>query len=719
MKLNYFSLNTTLLGLSRLNNNVVKRRNTTVIPPFPSRPEGLIGQYKPYLNSNDSPTRSTLKDYSGLGNDIILYNFLYALGSGYGLYKADLNAGKTYNNTSGTDVQILERTSSKLIIKEIKITSRGCIYTYNSTSDGSLSPTNRECPSYKVKISNLPENTLEYQYISEDGLQRLNLKLHEGINVLPKSYAYIGNRPYIAHGFNILSTAQTGECNIIIEQIPDYPGALVSDGVDDYGLCENFPILTKENGYTIVAIRNHIGILDDHTKVFLSKITNSKGSCISFEYNNISENKLNTITFGNASSWVNYEEGFSFQTSKKYNNSVIRQGDVIDENNVLYLLSNNLKHFFRTAFYALEIYDHDLTDEETQSVKEAMYNEYLTATNSLQNHIIADYECYDKTNEDEDRDILKDLSGNGHDIQLYNFGFAEGSGYGKYAQNFNDWINNNLANIIMSKSYNKVRLDINSSEIGAYVAYITKINYNNASTYKVFCKSDLQDVKLEFGYNTGNQIELNINGITEIPMQTESSELYIVNSNRQVGYIELEIIPEYQGALVSDGVDDYGLCENFPILNKEDGYTILTIRKHITFPFAANTGFISKRDMRISIDIGTVFEKWGNTSTPESTCSFGLGTAVDIDNEKLFSYQTSNIYNGQSILVGSQEDNPCLILFGSTINESGKVVGFSNSALYAFKILNKDCTTEEIKFLAKQMIARHKEKTGETITLNI
>lgn len=113
MKLNYFSLNTTLLGLSRLNNNVVKRRNTTVIPPFPSRPEGLIGQYKPYLNSNDSPTRSTLKDYSGLGNDIILYNFLYALGSGYGLYKADLNAGKTYNNTSGTDVQILERTSSK------------------------------------------------------------------------------------------------------------------------------------------------------------------------------------------------------------------------------------------------------------------------------------------------------------------------------------------------------------------------------------------------------------------------------------------------------------------------------------------------------------------------------------------------------------------------------------------------------------------------------
>ena len=49
-----------------------------------NRPSGLIGQYKPYLNSNDSPTRDILKDYSGQGHDIQLYNFEYALQSGYG-----------------------------------------------------------------------------------------------------------------------------------------------------------------------------------------------------------------------------------------------------------------------------------------------------------------------------------------------------------------------------------------------------------------------------------------------------------------------------------------------------------------------------------------------------------------------------------------------------------------------------------------------------------
>jgi hypothetical protein len=35
-----------------------------------------------------------------------------------------------------------------------------------------------------------------------------------------------------------------------------------------------------------------------------------------------------------------------------------------------------------------------------------------------------------KTNDDPDRAILKDLSGNGNDMRLLNFGFAEGSGYG-------------------------------------------------------------------------------------------------------------------------------------------------------------------------------------------------------------------------------------------------------------------------------------------------
>lgn len=45
-----------------------------------------------------------------------------------------------------------------------------------------------------------------------------------------------------------------------------------------------------------------------------------------------------------------------------------------------------------------------------------------------------------KTNDDPDRAILKDLSGNGNDMRLLNFGFAEGSGYGLPGTDFEGWL---------------------------------------------------------------------------------------------------------------------------------------------------------------------------------------------------------------------------------------------------------------------------------------
>lgn len=45
-----------------------------------------------------------------------------------------------------------------------------------------------------------------------------------------------------------------------------------------------------------------------------------------------------------------------------------------------------------------------------------------------------------KSNIDPDRAILKDLSGNGNDMRLLNFGFAEGSGYGLPGTDFEGWL---------------------------------------------------------------------------------------------------------------------------------------------------------------------------------------------------------------------------------------------------------------------------------------
>ena len=71
---------------------------------------------------------------------------------------------------------------------------------------------------------------------------------------------------------------------------------------------------------------------------------------------------------------------------------------------------------------------------------------------------IASYRAYDKNNDDTDRAVLKDLTGNGHDIQLYNFAFAESSGYGKYANDFNNWNKNERADSIVKSNKNKVKI---------------------------------------------------------------------------------------------------------------------------------------------------------------------------------------------------------------------------------------------------------------------
>lgn len=58
----------------------------------------------------------------------------------------------------------------------------------------------------------------------------------------------------------------------------------------------------------------------------------------------------------------------------------------------------------------------------------------------LLSHVKMAISTWGKTNDDPDRAILKDLSGNGNDMRLLNFGFAEGSGYGLPGTDFEGWL---------------------------------------------------------------------------------------------------------------------------------------------------------------------------------------------------------------------------------------------------------------------------------------
>lgn len=58
----------------------------------------------------------------------------------------------------------------------------------------------------------------------------------------------------------------------------------------------------------------------------------------------------------------------------------------------------------------------------------------------LLSHVKMAISTWGKTNDDPDRAVLKDLSGNGNDMHMLNFSFTEGSGYGLPGTDFEGWL---------------------------------------------------------------------------------------------------------------------------------------------------------------------------------------------------------------------------------------------------------------------------------------
>lgn len=216
-----------------------------------------------------------------------------------------------------------------------------------------------------------------------------------------------------------------------------YPGALVFDGVDDYGACDNFPILTKEKGYTVVALRKW---LTPETKtineVLLGNFKNNpiwiSANLGAFQFEvkyNVSK-KVQTGSFGIGNNiTLNNNHLFSYQISNSYNGSILRLGSDVGGN--FFTVGCGGDQFYaNAAIWELVFLDHDATEEELTKIKDYFVKTYPWLFPDQA------WTVTGKTNEDEDRATIANITGNGNDLVLSNFGFAEGSGYneeGEYA----------------------------------------------------------------------------------------------------------------------------------------------------------------------------------------------------------------------------------------------------------------------------------------------
>ena len=150
----------------------------------------------------------------------------------------------------------------------------------------------------------------------------------------------------------------------------------------------------------------------------------------------------------------------------------------------------------------------------------------------------------------------------------------------------------------------------------------------------------------------------------------------------------------YEGALVFDGVDDYGICTGLPIL---DDYTVICRREIISIK--NSSAVASKRTY--PADVGSfgafIFERVF-ASGGKSIYSFGSPNGISEFDSNEVVYQTKTSYNGTTITSGNDNDSDTLCLGANAYNITlERCQEFSNVAIYYFALYNKSLTIEEIE----------------------
>lgn len=384
---------------------------------FPSIP-GTIARYSALGLTNEQMKENPVwVDKTGNGHDLQMKNSIWGGMSGIGGYNQNFNQW-SYGNLPPA---LQTYTPHKVELNIPSTLRTGNIYS-NLGKEGDIYDFTLNIVGLKDGASlDITKGVLSgnIERIKKDGIYKIYQPLETSWDQL---------RIYIViHNPNLV------DLNITIEQLPLYPGALVFDGVDDYGVCENFPILTKEKGYTVVALRQWI-TRGEKAQGLVSNVKDwLKDGAFLLEYRNIQANHLNKpISFGAIGSENDLPHILTYQTSKSYNGVSITTGN-FEGTDVLHvgkLAPTSVGTCINAAIWELVFLDHDATEEELTKIKDYFVKTYPWLFPDQAWTVVG------KTNEDEDRATIANITGNGNDLILSNFGFIEGSGYneeGEYA----------------------------------------------------------------------------------------------------------------------------------------------------------------------------------------------------------------------------------------------------------------------------------------------
>ena len=494
--------------------------------------EGIVARYSASGLTNEQMAANPVwVDKTGNGHDLQLKNFSWKGMSGVGGYVADIDEWGT-NSTAA----YFERNSIKITATFKENVSLGLLYHNIKLRQSCV-----------LKVTGIPEGCDAFLddrlgnrfYMSEDGVYE----------IIPSNFLaealYFSIEKYPERWYG---------SKLTIEQLPLYPGFILGDGVDDFAVTEKE--LNFEDTYTVYTAfipfqnnpaRNMILCGADSKKTF------------SMQYSSLVY--VSFIAGNNYYINADFVNGLNLFACKRNGNNICIKnlltnkvvtgtcGDWVENAGLYYLWKNATYASFARVGIASQIIDngHFTTDEEDENILNWHKKQYPWLFPDQA------WTVTGKTNEDEDRATIANITGNGNDLVLSNFGFAEGSGYGLYAQNYISYAITNRA--VYTKTNSSIHV---TKSITAGVNFTESARDVTIPSYRIKV-TGIQSGQEMIYRGSNNTFLTNIpsDGIYVLPAVENGSNLGF----QFVSYtgdcdITIEQIPEYEGYLITDGVDD-------------------------------------------------------------------------------------------------------------------------------------------------------------------
>jgi hypothetical protein len=633
-------MGTNITGIGNANAIGFKSRVTGGAYFPPELKDALVGVWSAYGKSNDSTDRNIIKNkIKDKGGDFVISNAAFKLNSGFGKYEVDFTS---WIQTDGV-IASSDKVQNSII---------GRFLYFNTVNK------KEDVPSFKVNITLGQQSKLQYNYIKEDGTTTYIVYSESGIYTIPASYfsKYTGGNAWFGF-YQIEGTS-------IIEQIPSFEGAFVTDGVNDLITSTKTvqEMLGGSNEITVVSMIHQIGLIQVYGLALTNYIRNNGGYLRSavnsvgktgiygYTANNLNQSikdrvkVINTILGDKKDYMASISDSYVLDDSLFHVQNYVHDGIIAGDGSQLAWYWTIIANKVLTTDQINQVIAYYNLDRPGEIVKPQVYYNIKKQKISNENHSAFD-------------DKLIDYSGNGYDAKLYNFGWKEDSGIGKYGTDFTSWLKSIKITSFDSESFSFI------SDVNWTLLYYKSNIGKDMPSFKVKIKLDGDGV-VYYNYITQEGI------LTNVSIKTEEFETPISYNTKYTGETPVNVgftmgvrsgecsgtitqIPEYENALVFDGIDDYGKVTGLPILKD---YTVAAdYIRTFAKENAQDSPILSKSKVAGS---GAFLFNYLNADSITSSYSFGTNNILKEinDSERKIYYLSKYASDGHNVNAGSAVD---------------------------------------------------------------